>query len=618
MRLVFVVGFIAVALLLLGQEKIGQDVVYRKGGTILRGTIIEETDSYVKIATQHGVVQISRSDIARIERAPTVEEEYQKRLKQTPDDDAQKQYELAQWCKKFGLEGKARYHLFKALTADPEHEPTRIALGYVRYGGAWLPEKQVAKMIEGTDLVIYQGRVMTKEEYEKLKPSEPQQQPSEQQKPTEEEPTPQEQPKPKEEGVPWEKARTTKIGEYALKTNLPRKKASLYRNAVSTVQSNLKTMLGSIIKKKDAKRTNIWIFRNGDEFSMTTGVRKDDGGFWRRDEGLIATYDGAPEEKGGTKGILARMMAYDWMERCTARGAVVPTWFVEGVAGYFEAAKFDRSGRCKLGGLPRQAVITLKGLLQNGKLPRISDLLRAPRARFNDTYKIAAWSLIHFLHRSSKYRRALAQYWQAVKVISSARQQHPRIPFRRPQNTLKTFTKCFGSVENLETAWRAWITKLPVPEEGKIKGNTYTSDKYGFSFTKPSDFSFLKQSATAGFQIGATKDDARIEVLVLTNSKGYDAAGLLTAEKRRLSRTYSKVDSAEVSCADASGFSLTYDDNQRRRPLPQGQPVRFYLTAYFIKDSKIYVVSCVCFSVNRPKYEAAFRKALSAFKVGGK
>ncbi|RKY19135.1 MAG: hypothetical protein DRP63_01105, partial [Planctomycetota bacterium] len=597
---------------LLAQEKIGQDVVYRKGGSVLRGTIIEETDEYVKIATQHGVAQISKSDIVRIDHAPTVEEEYRKRLKQTPDDDAQKQYELAQWCKKFGLEGRARYHLFKALTADPDHAPTRIALGYVRYGGAWLPKKQVAKMIEGTNLVIYQGQVMTKQEYEKLKPAEPQ--PLERQKPPDQKPASKQQ--PKEEGVAWEKARISKVGEYALKTNLPRRKAVLYRNTVSSIQSNLKTMLGSIIKKKDAKRTNIWIFRNGEEFSMRTGVRKEDGGFWRRDERLIATYDGAPEEKGGTRRILARMMAYDWMARCTARGAVVPTWLTEGVAGYFEAARFDESGRCKLGGLPRQAVVTLKGLLQNGRLVRISDLLRTPRARFNDTYKIAAWSLVHFLNRSYKYRRALARYWHAVKVVSSARRQRPPFPLRS-HNAIKIFTKHFGSVEDIETAWRAWIAKLPVPDEGKIRGDTYTSNKYGFSFTKPSDFSFLRQSTTAGFQIGAQKDDARIEVLVLTNNRGYDAAGLVTAEKKRLSRIYSKVESAEVTCADASGFLLTYDDNQRRRPLPQGQPVHFCLTAYFVKSGKIYVVSCVCFSVNRTRYEAVFRKTVSAFKVGG-
>ena len=614
MRAISVISFIALALPLLAQEKIGQDVIHRKGGSVLRGTIIEETDQYVKIATQHGVAQIPKSDIVRIDHAPTVEEEYRKRLKQTPDDDAQKQYELAQWCKKFGLEGRATYHLFKALTADPDHAPTRIALGYVRYGGVWLPKKQVAKMIEGTNLVIHQGRVITKQEYERLKPAEPQQQPSERQKPHQQKPAPKQQ--SKEEGVPWEKARISKVGEYALKTNLPRRKAVLYRNTISSIQSSLKTMLGSIIKKKDAKRTNIWIFRNGEEFSMRTGVRKEDGGFWRRDERLIATYDGAPEEKGGTKGILARMMAYDWMARCTASGAVVPTWFTEGVAGYFEAARFDESGRCKLGGLPRQAVITLKGLLRSGRLPRISDLLRTPRARFNDTYKIAAWSLIHFLNRSYRYRRALARYWHAVRVVSSARRQRSPIPFRS-HNAVKTFTKYLGSVDDIETAWRAWIAKLPVPDEGKIRGNTYTSDKYGFSFTKPSNFSFLRQSTTAGFQIGAQKDDARIEVLVLTNSKGYDAAGLMNAEKKRLSRIYTKVESAEVACADASGFLLTYDDSQRRRPLPQGQPVHFYLTAYFLKSDKIYVVSCVCFSVNRTRYEAVFRKTVSAFKVGG-
>jgi len=602
----------------LAQEKIGQDAIHRKNGSVLRGTILEETEKFIRVATQHGVVQIPKSEIARIERAPTVEEEYTKRLKQTPEDDAQKQFELAQWCRRYGLFGKARYHLFRALLADPDHEPTRIALGYVRYGGVWLPQKQVSRLIEGTNLVIYQGRVITKEEFEKLNPPKEEPQSGEEGPPASEE-EPKVEERPKEEGIPWEKARPVKIGEYTLKTNVARRKASFYKNAVTSIQSSLKGMLGSILKKKDAKRTDIWIFSNGDQFSMMTGVRKEDGGFWRRTEQLIATYHGAPEEKGGTTGILARMMAYDWIERCTARGAVVAPWFVEGVAGYFEAAKFDRRGRCKLGGLQRQAVITLKGLLQNGQLPRITDLVRAPRARFNDTYKLAAWSLIHFLHRSTKYRRSLTQYWQASIVVSSAQRSNRRFrpPLRRRQNSLQTFTKCFGPVENLEASWRAWITKLEIPEEGKISGNTYTSDRYRFSFTKPAEFDFLKQSATPGFQIGARKDDAKIEVVVLTNTKGLDTAGLLQAEKRRLARTYTEVAEEETRCVDATGFILVHDDTKRRRRLPQGQPVRFYLNAYFIKGEKIYALLCSCFAVNRAKYEAAFRKAVVSFKVGG-
>lgn len=615
------------SLLLLGglfaQEKIGQDAVYRKNGSVLRGVIIEETEKYIRVATQHGVVQIKRSEIDHIERAPTVQEEYQKRLKTTPEDDAQKQFELAQWCKKFGLEGKARYHLFKALLADPEHEPTRIALGYVRYGGRWLPQKQVEKIIEGTDLIIYQGRVMTKEEYEKLQPKEEQPPPSEEEQPPTVEKQPESQEQTKEEkGVPWDKARTVKIGEYTLKTNVARRKASLYRNAVSSIQSNLKTILGPIIKKKKAERTRIWVFSNGDEFSMMTGVRREDGGFWRRDEQLIATYHGAPDDKGGTTGILARMMAYDWVERATERGAVVPVWFVEGLAGYFEAAKFDKNGRCKLGGLPRQAVITLKGLLQTGKLPRVSDLIGAPRARFRDSLKLAAWGLFHFLHRTPKYRRALAQYWQAVKVVSAAHRKDKRfpIPFKLRQGAKKVFTKYFGPIDNLEAAWRTWITRLRIPEEGKVKGNTYTSEKYGFSFTKPSDFSFLKQSPTTGFQVGALKDDARIEVLVLTNTKGYDISGLLKAEKNRLRRIYKdeEIKQEEARCSDAVGFVLSYDDTQRRLPLPSGEPVCFYLNAYFVKGNRIYTILCSCFNVNRAKYEAAFRKVISSFKVGGR
>jgi len=604
------------------QEKIGQDLIHRKNGSVLRGTIVEETQDYIKVATKHGVIRIPRSDIKDIQRAPTVQEEYRRRLEATPETDAQKQYELAQWCRKFGLEGKARYHLFKALLADPDHEPTRIALGYVRYGGRWLPKKEVEKLIAGTNLVIHQGRVMTLEEYEALIKKKEEQQKQEASQPGGEEKPPQveEKPKQEEKGIPWDKARPRKIGEYTLKTNLPRRRAAFYRNVVTSVQSNLKALLGSIIKEKGAEKTRIWVFASGEEFSMMTGVRREDGGFWRREEHLIATYHDAPEEKGGTTGILARMMAYDWMSRATPRGAVVPAWFVEGVAGYFEAAKFDKSGRCKLGGLPRQAVITVKSLLEKGRLPRITDLITAPRARFNDTMKLAAWSLVHFLHRTPKHRRSFSQYWQAVKVAAAGQSRPNRrfpSPFKRRQSAEKLFRKFFGETGKLETAWRAWIAKLKIPEEGKIRGNTYTSERYGFSFTKPADFSFLKKSQTTGFQIGAFRNDAKIEVLVLSNTRGFDAAALQKQEKKRLSRIYKEVKEESAKCADLSGFILICDDTKRRRPLPAGQPVMFYLYAYFLKGGKIYIVACSCFSVNRQKNEPAFRKAIAEFKVGG-
>ena len=591
-----------------------QDEVKRNDGSVVHGKVIEQTDEWVRVATPHGVVSIKRSDVAEVIIAPSVDELYAKRLAETPDGDAQKQYELAQWCKSRGLSGKARFHLLKALAADPDHRDARLEMGYVRYGGRWLPGAEVRKLIEGTDLVVYDGRVMTQEEYERLTAPPPE--PETQTEP-ETQPGPEAEQKPKDEGVPWEKAVSYRVGMFRLKTNCGSRRRSYYRSMLSSFNSGYASIMGAISSKKKGSNKNdaeVWVFRNAQDFTVNTGRAVDVGGYYDQQSDVVATYDGAPEEAGGTAGVMGRQCAYQYMNRLMEDMRWAPSWLVEGLAGYFEAVTVRSSGRVTFGRLPRNSVTYLKSLLEKAQLPRVDQLMTTPRGRFGKIQKTASWSLVHFMLRSSKYRKGLSGY---VKTISlqqfRPRPGQPRP--RRPQMQNLDPAKYFGSLDALNTAWRSWIAKLDVPLEGSVSGDKFTSDTYGFEFTKPSGYDFAKVSQTVGFQIGAVSKDARIEVLVLTNSRRLDAAGLKRVRTGQLRRSYRNIASEDATCGGASGFILIYTDSERTFKRQGAQAQMFHLDACFVTEKYIYVVQCSCFEANRNTNEAIFRNAVGNMKL---
>ncbi len=121
------------------------DRVYLRSGGSLECKILSQDDRGLTLLTRVGRVRIAREDIERIERGPSVFDEYDQRLSGLTDD-PQSHYELGLWCKANGFSARAEQHLREAIALDPDFAPARAALGYVRVGPYWVQAGRSARV----------------------------------------------------------------------------------------------------------------------------------------------------------------------------------------------------------------------------------------------------------------------------------------------------------------------------------------------------------------------------------------------------------------------------------------------------------------------------------------
>lgn len=77
---------------------------------------------------------------------PGTKREYYERLAKLPPRNAQAHVELADWCRKAGLEGEAIALYRLAIQIDPDCEGAREALGYRRWGTAWITAEELKNL----------------------------------------------------------------------------------------------------------------------------------------------------------------------------------------------------------------------------------------------------------------------------------------------------------------------------------------------------------------------------------------------------------------------------------------------------------------------------------------
>lgn len=120
------------------------DVIHLKNGGVVEGDILERTETTYRVRTSVGTVSLPVDAVERIEPRESPLVEYARRKAQAADTPAD-QTALAEWCESVGLGAERRRHLQRAIELDPDYEPARLALGFVRIGGLWVdgraPEK---------------------------------------------------------------------------------------------------------------------------------------------------------------------------------------------------------------------------------------------------------------------------------------------------------------------------------------------------------------------------------------------------------------------------------------------------------------------------------------------
>jgi hypothetical protein len=97
------------------------DEIYLKSGRKLEGEIISEQGQKVTVKIKGGTITLDKSDIITIEEKALPEEIYRKKLGELKADDAEAHFELALWCKRYGLYEEYEALLEKTLEIDPGH-----------------------------------------------------------------------------------------------------------------------------------------------------------------------------------------------------------------------------------------------------------------------------------------------------------------------------------------------------------------------------------------------------------------------------------------------------------------------------------------------------------------
>lgn len=620
------------------------DVVHMKDGGKIEGQVISDTETEVKIATKYGIQTIAKAQVKEVEKTPTIEEIYGEKLAGIDAADAQANYELGLWCKEQGLAAESKVRFRETLKLNPGHHGARVELGYVYYGGRWVHTDEIKDLIEKKGYVPYDGKLLTKEEYDQMKADE-------EGTPEDEEGTPEEKAEPEPEetevedlGVPWSQAYELKSSHYAVQTNVGKKTGRRYTKLMEELHSEYRKVFKNY-KPNTTGKFSVWVFRNQDEFMQETGRRQDVGGFYDSQSKRVTSYRGV-YGSGTTDPVLAREGCHQYLDSIMIDMNAAPAWIVEGFAVYFESVTVSESGSVKMGKLPRDRLIQLKAAIAQGNFIPVDQLIRRNLSRFGPVEQAHAWSLVYFMLKSgSKYGKILSQFFDKCATYTTGRSSTPggasqpggaaqpganqpggrgqggRTPGGRSRTNLTAeFEQMVGDLQVFQDGWRKFISGLSVPPAGETKGDTFTSETMGFEISKPAGWTFTSEGSEAGFQTGAVKKNSVFEVFVYANSGSQDAKAYATSLRNKLLRAYSKVDYKEGVAGGQKTAEVIYSDEDKRGGgggVGGGSSgaVYKYRTVVIATSMRIYVISFKAFTSVFDADMAEFDKALESFKL---
>lgn len=594
------------------------DVIHRKDGGKIEGKIIAQTETEVRIATKYGVQSVPREIIKKIETTPTPLETYRQMLAAIPQGNADDHYQLGRWCKEQKLAAKARLQFREALKHDPGHHGARVELGYVYHGGRWVHVNELKDLIEQKGYVPYNGRLISKEEYEVLKAEEESEESEGESEEEEEEETGVEEEEQEDPGVPWYEAYDLKTSHYVIHTNLGKKPARRYTKLMEELHDEYRRAFRGY-KPKTKGKLSVWLFRSQQDFMQETGRRHDVGGYYDAQAKRVVSYRGM-FGSGTTDTVLAREGCHQYLDSIMTNMGAAPAWIVEGFAVYFESAKVSDIGVVKMGRLPRERLIQLKADMAQGKFIPVSQLIRRNRNRFGTTEQAHAWSLIFFMMKkgSGRYSKALSQFFDMCVNYGVSTTGGGRAGRRRSRvNLAAEFEKLIGDIQAFEDAWRRCISGMKVPPAGEVKGDTFTSQAMGFEITKPSGWVFVSEGSQTGFQTGASKKSSKFEVAVFANSASQDAKAFASRMRGNLRRAYAKVDMEDTTVSGLPGAQLTYSDENRRSGrygTPSGA-VNKYRVVVIATSQRIYLITFQAFASTFDADLPEFQQALKSFKL---
>ena len=132
------------------------DVVSLHSGGKIRGRVDKSKDkATVTVTLTHGAkIKLLRSQVKHIQLQTPPQVLY-KSIAPATTDTIKAQWELAQWCKKWGLKAHREFHLQRILKLDPNNPKARHGLGFTQVKGQWILHDKFQKE---QGYAMYRGR----------------------------------------------------------------------------------------------------------------------------------------------------------------------------------------------------------------------------------------------------------------------------------------------------------------------------------------------------------------------------------------------------------------------------------------------------------------------------
>ncbi|MGE4620179.1 MAG: DUF1570 domain-containing protein, partial [Planctomycetota bacterium] len=420
-------------------------------------------------------------------------------------------HSLGVWALERGLEEKALDAFQKALDIDPDHEPSKIGLGWGKVDGVWKNPEEATALIDkgwsrdGANLIRPRagapknpapknpapkkpvarkpdttgtGKLSTPESViGRLSPEEQKRRERELERRRKEREKFDEKKRREYEGVSWPDRSIIKSRNWQIECNSTPEVARTYQ----WIMEALSATLGKIFKAPDVRSQKpiVKIYRNHDEFMLKTGMGGGVGGFYQPSSQNVVAYHGTFGLTGTTYTVLAHEGTHAFQGKKLARMGNYPNWFIEGMAVYFgDGSKLDYKKKKLVTGLiPRDRLFHIQEKIAEGRHTELSKLGGLARNRFSGTHYADSWAVMHYLingPESKKGQRFLVDYWRLGEKRRVGQRQF---------NDLAE--KYFGDVDKMEKDWQEYVLALKPDPAGEVDGDQFISMDFMFSIVRP-------------------------------------------------------------------------------------------------------------------------------------
>ena len=149
------------------------DIVYLKTGGVMRGLIRTADDSTDKTTVTMSLlsgaeVELTVEHISSQQLRPLKFEEYEVRAESLPDT-LKAHWELAEWCREQKLDEQREIHLEIVLVIDPKHRQAHYGLRHTFYREQWMTREEYDQTRIADGFVKYKGKWVPADKLESVK-----------------------------------------------------------------------------------------------------------------------------------------------------------------------------------------------------------------------------------------------------------------------------------------------------------------------------------------------------------------------------------------------------------------------------------------------------------------